>query len=116
MPTPPTVDEVMTYLGLATNDPKRSKVQEAYDAEKAAQAKAVRFPPDPAPPAAALPYPKDLAEALKRRVAANLARRGIPLGAQVSMGDGTSATIRVGSDVEYRRLEAPHRRTRGMVA
>lgn len=51
--------------------------------------------------------PSDLAEALKRRVARNLAMRSLPLGVQ---SDELGAT-RVGSvDPEVRRLEGPYRR------
>lgn len=54
-------------------------------------------------------YPPDLREALLRRVARNLALRGIPLA--VLRGDAESgSTVLPGKDPEVRRLEAPHRR------
>lgn len=56
-------------------------------------------------------YPADLAEALCRRVAHNLALRALPLGVQTTLTDGAVAATRVGgSDAEVRRLEAPYRR------
>lgn len=110
MPTPPTVTDVLTYLGddVSWEEPA---VQAALDAETAAQAAVVRFPVDPEPPAEPLPYPADLAEALCRRVAHNLALRALPLGVQASITDSAVATNFVGgTDAEVRRLEAPYRK------
>lgn len=57
------------------------------------------------------PWESDLAEALNRRVAHNLALRGLPLGVQASITDTAVATNRVGgTDAEVKRLEAPYRR------
>lgn len=113
MPTPPTATDVENYLldaGLPV--PSLSWTIDAVLAsEIAAQAKAVRFPADPPAPASPLPYPPDLAEALFRRVAHNLAVRPLALGVQVSLSDTTVASTRVGGlDAEVARLEAPYRR------
>ena len=56
-------------------------------------------------------YPDDLVEAVYRRVAHNLALRGLPLGIAANITDGAVATSRVGGlDAEVGRLEAPYRR------
>lgn len=58
-------------------------------------------------------YPADLLEALCRRVAHNLALRGLPLGVQAVISAGGVATNYVaGLDAEVRRLEAPYRKRR----
>lgn len=60
---------------------------------------------------ASVSWPADLVEALYRRVAHNLALRGLPLGVQASFATSSVATNRVGgTDAEVRRLEAPYRR------
>lgn len=85
-------------------------IKAAFGAEAAAQAKRCRVPVAteevPAPD-----WPADLAEALFRRVAANLANRNLPLGVQANIAEAAVSTTRVGGgDREVRRLEAPHRR------
>lgn len=110
MPTAPVLNDVKAYLG-SDHSWSDEVLQAALDAEIAAQAKVVKFPADPADPAPALPYPADLAEALMRRVAANLANRSLPLGVQANISEAAVATTRVGGgDREVRRLEAPWRR------
>lgn len=112
MPTPPTMPDVKAYLG-ADHSWTDVQVEAAYVAETAAQAAVVKFPADPAEPAEPLPYPADLAEALCRRVAHNLALRGVPLGVSVDLTEAAVAATRVGgTDAEVRRLEAPHRKRR----
>lgn len=55
-------------------------------------------------------YPYDLAEALARRVATNLANRNLPLGVQTQVAEFGSTATRVGGrDREVTRLEAPYR-------
>lgn len=112
MPTAPTVDDMLGYLedaGLPNTN--TSSIASALVAEIAAQAKVVRFPADPEPPADPLPYPADLAEALFRRVAHNLAVRPLALGVQVELSESAVASTRVGGvDAEVRRLEAPYRK------
>lgn len=89
------------YLGI--DDTSRdAEVQSALTAEAAAQRAMCRVP---------AAYPADLAEALLRRVARNLALRMLPLA--VLRGDGEAGdTILPGRDPEVKRLEAPHRRLR----
>lgn len=97
----PTELEVADYLGetSATDE----QIADALAAEQAAQAARCRVPAD------ADPWPADLAQALKRRVARNLALRGLPIA--VLQGDAESgSTVLPGSDPEVRRFEAPHRR------
>lgn len=118
MPTPPTLPELLAYLGPeaeASWGPYGSQpggpIDKALAAEIAAQAAVVRFPADPLPPEPPAPYPADLAEALFRRVSHNLAVRRLPLGVQANISEMAVATTRVGgTDAEVRRLEAPYRR------
>lgn len=110
MPTPPTLPDVLGYLG-ADHSWSDEDVQAALVAEQAAQAAVVRFPADPAPPAEPLPYPADIAEALFRRVAHNLAVRALPLGVQATVTDAAAlATYVGGTDAEVRRLELPYKK------
>lgn len=110
MPTAPDLAAVKAYLG-SDHSWSDDEVQSALDSEQAAQTRAVRFPADPAAPAEPLPYPSDLAEALFRRVAANLALRALPLGLQASVTEVGASFARVGGgDPEVRRLERPWRR------
>lgn len=104
----PSIDDVQAYLGDTswTDD----DVQAAFDAELAAQRAVVRPAYFLAADAAdAREYPADLAEALKRRVARNLAMRAVPL--SVAQGDAETAPAYVPKrDPEIARLEAPYRR------
>jgi hypothetical protein len=101
--TPPDAAAVAAYLG-DQNVWTPEEVGDALAAETAAQALLVRLPEEG-------DYPADLAEALCRRVAHNLALRGLPLGVSVDLTDAAVATTRVGgTDAEVRRLEAPHRK------
>lgn len=110
MPTPPTLPDVLGYLGTDISWTE-DQVQSALDAETAAQAAVVRFPADPPAPAEPLPYPADLAEALCRRVAHNLAVRALPLGVQATVTDAAALNTYVGgTDAEVKRLEAPYRK------
>lgn len=98
MPTPTLLD-VLDYLGDTsyTDD----QVQAALDAEAAAQRRRCRVPAD---------MPADLAEALKRRVARNLAARAVTV-VTAQVYEGGSTTTRVPTvDPEVRRLEADWRR------
>lgn len=110
MPTPPPLPDVLGYLGSDISWTE-DEVTSALAAETAAQAKVVRFPADPEPPAGPLPYPADLAEALCRRVAHNLAVRALPLGVQATVTDAAALNTYVGgTDAEVKRLEAPYRK------
>lgn len=81
------------------------QIQDALDAETASQAMKVTYPVDengdpvPAP---------DLDEALKRRVARNLAMRALPLSVEIQNDFGPVRPST--SDPEIRRLEAAYRR------
>jgi hypothetical protein len=112
MPTAPDLPAVKAYLSsigtISWTDPQ---ITQALESEITAQANKVRFPVDPEPPAEALPYPADLADALCRRVARNLALRALPLGVQANITDGAVATTRIGGlDAEIREKEAPYRK------
>lgn len=100
----PTEPEVKAYLEATGGTPSQAELSNALKAERAAQAAICRVPADDAV------WPADLTEALKRRVARNLAMKNIPLGVQSAMSEAAVSTIRVGSDPEIRRLEAPHRK------
>jgi hypothetical protein len=96
---PPDASAVRAYLGdtSATDE----EITDALGAETAAQARTCNVPAD---------YPQDLDQALKRRVARNLAARAVPVATFTSFeGGGTS--VRVPKlDAEITRLEAPYRR------
>ena len=98
---PPDVTAAQTYLG---GNWTTAQVTDALAAEKAAQASRCRVPADTDP------WPADLAQALLRRVARNLALRNLPLGLQTALTETAVATTRVGADPEVRRLEAPFRK------
>jgi hypothetical protein len=96
----PTVDDVAHYLRDAASGWSMAELTRAFNAERTAQRgkcgeRAV--------------YPDDLREALMRRVARNLAMRGLPLAVNVGDAD-TASTILPGNDPEVRRLEAPWRK------
>jgi hypothetical protein len=117
MTAAPDVTFVVAYLA-ASGGPSfdEDAVSAALAAETAAQAKACRIPQslsDPEDPVSDLVdhYPPDLAEALCRRVASNLANRNLPLGVQVSVSEAGGSATRVGGlDREVNRLEAPYRK------
>lgn len=109
MPTAPDLAAVKAYLGPDVSWPD-GDIEKALAAETLAQARRCRLPVDP-DPLNPQPYPADLAEALCRRVAANLANRALPLGVQASVTDGAVAATRVGGgDAEVNRLERPFRK------
>ena len=94
----PGVSEVMAYLGN-DNSYTSAEVGDALEAEARAQARRCNLPSD---------YPPDLAEALKRRVARNLAARSVPVATFTSFeGGGTSSRV-PSVDAEVRRLEEPY--------
>lgn len=107
MPTAPNLAAIKAYLGVETSWTD-AQVLSALTAETSAQQRRCRFPVELA---GALPYPDDLAEALCRRVAVNLALRSLPLGIQTAMSEMNASQSRVGGrDPEVQRLEAPWRR------
>lgn len=94
----PTLAEVKSYL-RATSAPD-DEISDALAAELAAQASRCRV---------ADPMQVDLAQAVKRRVARNLALRGFPMA--VLRGDAEAGdTVLPGRDPEVRRFEAPWRK------
>lgn len=92
--------EVITYLGDTTSA-TAAEVADALAAETAAQRRVCRIP---------VPFPDDLRQALKRRVARNLAARMVPVASFTAFDGGTTSARVPASDVEVRRLEAPYRR------
>lgn len=89
--------DITAYLG--SNSYSDEQLQNAIDAESAAQAKVCNVPS---------PYPRDLREALKRRVARNLAMRPIPLAVLRGDAQAGESNILPGVDPEIRRLEKPY--------
>jgi hypothetical protein len=88
-------EDDLGYLGL--NSFTDEEVQDALDAEAAAQRAACRVP---------AAYPADLRQALLRRVAVNLAKRALPLAIQQGDAEaGTSNLYVPGRDPEVRRFE-----------
>lgn len=100
---------VAAYLGPdAVSEWDDATLTSALAAEQSAQARVVRVPSDAVETGA---YPTDLAEALFRRVAHNLALRRLPLSVQANVSEFGASTTRVGGeDAEVRRLERPWRR------
>lgn len=98
---PPSLAVVKEYLG-ADSGHTDAEIQGALAAELAAQARVCRTGP---------PYSADLAEALKRRVARNLALRAMPIAVLQGDAEGGS-TVLPGSDPEVRRFEKPYRKVR----
>lgn len=97
----PDLDDVKTYLKIDLEDESQDvDVQGALEAEIQAQRDICRIPDE---------FSASLREALFRRVARNLALRGLPLmvlRGNAEIGDLTPP----GRDPEVRRLEAPHRK------
>ena len=99
-PNRPVVADIRVYLGADAASWTDPELQGALDAEAAAQRKVCRIGDG---------YPPDLGEALKRRVARNLAMRGLPLA--VLQGDAESGSSTLpGRDPEVRRLETPYKK------
>lgn len=96
----PTLADVKLYLGV-DHTWTDAEVQSALDAESAAQARRCTIPDV---------WPADLSEALKRRVARNLAARAVPIATYTSFEGGTTAHRVPTSDPEIARLEGPHRK------
>lgn len=113
MPTPPDRAAVKAYLRIDADDTSRdNEIDDALAAEIIAQRDVLRaaaFGVDPEPPADPVAYPANIAQALKRRVARNLALRGVPLAVLQGSADAGPTTL-PGTDPEVRRLEAKYRR------
>lgn len=93
----PDLAKVKLYLGATSATD--AQIQDALDAEAAAQRGVCAVPAQ---------YPPDLAQALKRRVARNLSMQRIPLAVLQGDAEGGSSTILPGNDPEVRRLERPY--------
>ena len=98
----PDLGELKEYLGASSYTD--SQLEKALAAEARAQRRVARVPADPA-----AVWDEDLTEALKRRVARNLAMRGIPLAMFQGDAEGGSL-IPPNRDPEVRRLEGPLRK------
>jgi hypothetical protein len=94
----PKVSDVAVYLGSAAGNWSTDDLQDALDAERAAQRARCGERPY---------YPPDLRQALLRRIQRNLALRRLPLAVQDSEG---GSTVLPGRDPEVRRLEGPWRK------
>jgi hypothetical protein len=102
-------DAVIAYLDGAGISYDPTQVEDALAAEARDQRSRCRFPTDPQTGAPV--YTDAHVEALKRRVAHNLAVRPLPLGLQATVTDGAAlATVVAGLDGEVRRFEAPWRK------
>lgn len=97
----PDLDDVKIYLKIDEDDTSQDfDVQDALEAEIQAQRDVCRIPDE---------FSASLRQALLRRVARNLALRGLPLmvlRGNAEVGDLTPP----GRDPEVRRFEAPHRK------
>lgn len=102
----PTDAQVVAYLRAIDSQAAidTDVVSGALLTEKANQANRCRVPADDAE------WPADLAEALCRRVARNLAARAHVLGFVPSMDPNGGATYLNAHDPEIKRLEAPYRK------
>lgn len=105
-PIPPDLAAVKVYLELDPEDTTRDvEITQALAAEIIQQQRAVRRSAF----GAGTTYPADLELALCRRVARNLALKGMPLA--VLQSDSESGPLVLpGRDPEVRRLEAPYKR------
>jgi hypothetical protein len=97
----PDLGVLKIYLG--TSSYSDAQLEQALATEKAAQARVCRVP------AADAVWDADIAEALCRRVARNLAMRGIPL-AMFSGDSDLGGMVPPNRDPEVRRLEGPKRK------
>lgn len=95
----PDISELDAYLG--TNNATDDELQEALDAEAAAQRRVCRMPAT---------YDADLRSALLRRAARHLAMKRLTLAIFPSGDSEAGPTIVPGKDPEVRRLEAPYRK------
>lgn len=105
----PDVAGCVAYLAAAGMTADEEEVTTALATETSNQSRRCRIPLDV--DLVTPDYPPDLVEAVYRRVAHNLALRGLPLGVSPTISEGAVATPRVGGlDAEVARLEGPYRR------
>lgn len=95
-----TLAEVKAYLGDTSI--ADGELNNIIAAEQAAQARKCRIDL----------YSPDLKEALKRRVARNIAARNIPVAQFTSFEGGSTSTSVPRNDAEINRLEGPYRKLR----
>lgn len=93
-----TVAQLRTYL--VDTSATDAEIGDALDAERHAQAARCRIEP----------YPLDLLQALKRRVARNLAARRVPVATFTAFDGGQTSQRVPAHDAEIRRLESKYRR------
>lgn len=100
-----TMPSVATFKVYARMDPDDVsadvEIADALSAETSAQRRKCAIPAD---------FTADLREALHRRVARNLALRGLPLAVLRGDGEGGSDTVLSNNDPEIRRLELGYKR------
>lgn len=104
--TVPTVDEVRAWVQVSLASMPDTQLQTVIDAELAVQASTLDLTPtEPAPEPEPSPYPPEIRQALYRRVARQVAARGLPLGLTDVVGEYGPARIPT-YDAEIARLEA----------
>lgn len=101
----PTLDEVRAWCEVSANVVTDAQLQAVCDAETELQA--ARLAPMPTLATYPVEMPASLAQALLRRVARELAARGVPLG--VTGADEYGPVALPSYDSEIERLEAPWR-------
>jgi hypothetical protein len=99
-PDPSDPTDVSNYLG-STTSATALDIIDAMEAELAAQRRVCRVPS---------PFPADLYQALKRRVARNLAARTVPIASFTAFEGGATSQRVPAKDAEVARLEAPFRK------
>ena len=97
----PTSADVSAYLGANNTSFTNSDIQDALDAEAAAQRAVCRI---------GAVYSADLRQALLRRVQRNLALRRLPLIVPSGDADAMTPSAMPTNDPEVRRLERPYRK------
>lgn len=96
-------DRATTFGYLGRTSATDADITDALAAERTAQSRRV---------VAIDPQPADLEQALMRRVARNLAMRGLPVAVLRGDAEGGDNTLLPGTDPEVKRLEAPHAKLR----
>ena len=101
--SPPPIEDVRGWVKVPATVLTDDQLQQVIDAESIIQARLCTVPTDPDPLTA------DLVQAIYRRVAREVAARGIPLG--MLGADTEYGTARLSRwDAEIERLEGPNRR------
>jgi hypothetical protein len=101
--SPPPLDDVRAWIKVPATILTDEQLQQVIAAEALIQARLCRVPQDPEA------LPPDLVQAIYRRVAREVAARGVPLG--MLGADAEYGTARLGRfDAEIQRLEGPSRK------